>query len=146
MMRLKTAVIAAGMLCLLAMHAASPAIAQEGPIGIAFAQAPEQSSGVCTGQSTDKTLACAREKCAEGGAMAEDCLRVKWCYPAGWSADLFVQHKEGIHWHEYLCGWDSKEAVMAAVAVACDLSRRDFIRECSAVRFWDDRGQEFEAN
>jgi hypothetical protein len=50
--------------------------------------------------------------------MAQDCLRVKWCYPAGWSADLFVQHKEGIHWHEYLCGWDSKEALMAAVAVA----------------------------
>ena len=145
-MRLKTAVIAAGTLCLLAMHAASPAIAQEGPIGIAFAEAPEQSSGVCTGQSTDKTLACAREKCAEGGAMAEDCLRVKWCYPAGWSADLFVQHKASVHWHEYLCGWDSKEAVMAAVAVACDLKRRDMITDCKAVRFWDDNGQEFTAN
>ena len=76
------------------------ASAQDGPIGIAFAEAPEQSSGVCTGQSTDKTLACAREKCVEGGAMAQDCLRVKWCYPAGWSADLFVQHQEGLHWHE----------------------------------------------
>ena len=146
MMRLKTAVIAAGTLCLLALHAASPAIAQEGPIGIAFAEAPEQSSGVCTGQSTDKTLACAREKCVAGGAMAEDCLRVKWCYPAGWSADLFVQHQEGIHWHQYLCGWDSREALMAAVAVACDKSLRPYIIECSAVRFWDNNGRELEAN
>lgn len=128
-----------------ALSAATPAIGQDGPIGIAFAEAPEQSSGVCTGQSTDKTLACAREKCAEGGALAEDCLRVKWCYPAGWSADLFVQHKEGIHWHEYLCGWDSKEAVEAAVAVACDRQLRPYIIECSAVRFWDNQGREIAA-
>ena len=122
------------------------ATAQEGPIGIAFAQAPEQSSGVCTGQSTDKTLDCARAKCVEGGASAQDCLRVKWCYPAGWSADLFVQHNEGMHWHQYLCGWDSKEAVMAAVQVACDKALRPYISECSAVRFWDNNGQEIEAN
>lgn len=128
------------------LMATSAGAAQDGPIGIAFAQAPEQSSGVCTGQSTDKTLACARAKCVDGGAMAQDCLRVKWCYPAGWSADLFVQHKEGLHWHEYLCGWDSKEAVMAAIDVACDRQRRDYIIECSAVRFWDNNGQELEAN
>lgn len=79
------------------LMATSAGAAQDGPIGIAFAQAPEQSSGVCTGQSTDKTLACARAKCVDGGAMAQDCLRVKWCYPAGWSADLFVQHREGLH-------------------------------------------------
>lgn len=128
------------------LMATSVGAAQDGPVGIAFAQAPEQSSGVCTGQSTDKTLACARAKCVDGGAMAQDCLRVKWCYPAGWSADLFVQHKEGLHWHEYLCGWDSKEAVMAAIDVTCDRQRRGYIMECSAVRFWDNNGQEFEAN
>lgn len=146
MISLRTVAIAASLTCLVSTQLASPASAQDGPIGIAFAEAPEQSSGVCTGQSTDKTLACARAKCVEGGAMEQDCLRVKWCYPAGWSADLFVQHREGPHWHEYLCGWDSKEALMAAVAVACDRERRDFLIECSAVRFWDDQGQEFEAN
>jgi len=130
----------------IALMGISIARAQDGPIGIAFAEAPEQSSGVCTGQSTDKTLACARAKCVEGGAMAEDCLRVKWCYPAGWSADLFVQHKKGIHLHEYLCGWDSKEAVMAAIEVACDRQRRSFISGCSAVRLWDDNGRELEVN
>lgn len=78
--------------------------------------------------------------------MASDCLRVKWCYPAGWSADLFVQHREGIHWHEYLCGWNSKEAVMAAVTVACDRERRNFLIECSAVQLWDDKGRELTPN
>lgn len=141
-MPLRTTVVA---LCSILLGA-SPAISQEGPIGIAFAEAPEQSSGVCTGQSTEKTLACARAKCVDGGAMAQDCLRVKWCYPAGWSADLFVQHKEGPHWHQYLCGWDSKEALMAAVAVTCDKTLRPYIMECSAVRFGDDKGHEFEAN
>lgn len=131
---------------LIVLMTSALAAAQEGPIGIAFAEAPEQSSGVCTGQSADKTLACAREKCVEGGAMAQDCLRVKWCYPAGWSTDLFVQHREGPHWHEYLCGWDSKQAVLAAIKVACDRERRNYIIECSAVRFWDDKGQELEAN
>ena len=101
--------------------------AQDGPTGIAFAEVPEQSSGVCPGQSTDKAHACARPKCVEGGASVEDCLRVKWCYPAGWSADLFVQHKQRLHWHEYLCGWDSKEAVLAAIEVACDKNLRPYI-------------------
>ncbi|WP_422369734.1 hypothetical protein [Hoeflea sp.] len=136
----------AGSVCFMVASAIAPVQAQDGPIGIAFAQAPEQSTGVCTGQNTDKTLACAREKCAEGGAMAQDCLRVKWCYPAGWSADLFVQHKAGVHWHEYLCGWDSKESVMAAVAVACDLKLREMITDCKAVRFWDAQGKELAAN
>ncbi|MEP3439455.1 MAG: hypothetical protein ABJN75_22110 [Hoeflea sp.] len=68
-------------------------------MGIAFPQAPEQSSGGCTGQNTDKTLGRARTKCAGGGAMEQDCLRVKWCYPTGCSADLVVQHQEGPHWH-----------------------------------------------
>lgn len=131
---------------LIVLMTSALAAAQEGPIGIAFAEAPEQSSGVCTGQSTDKTLACARQKCVEGGALAQDCLRVKWCYPAGWSADLFVQHQEGLHWHEYLCGWDSKEAVLVAIEVACDRTRRNYIIECSAVRFWDDKGQELKTN
>lgn len=35
---------------------------------------------------------------------------------------------------------------MAAIDVACDRQRRDYIIECSAVRFWDNNGQELEAN
>lgn len=140
----KLAPLALSALLMVGPHATTPADAQDGPIGIAFAQAPEQSSGVCTGQNTDKALACAKAQCVQGGALAEDCLRVKWCYPAGWSADVFVQHQEGPHWHEYLCGWSSKEAMVAAVAVACDRSLRDYLIECSAVRYWDNEGRELE--
>lgn len=120
--------------------ASCPATAQ----GIAFAEAPEQSSGVCVGDNPDQALACARKKCADDGAEPGDCLRVRWCYPAGWSADIFLQHKEGPHWHEYLCGWDSREAVLRAIEVACDRVRRDYLIECSAVRFWSPDGSESE--
>lgn len=112
--------------------------------GIAFAEAPEQSSGVCTGDNPIEALKCARDKCAEGGAEPSDCLRVKWCYPAGWSADIFLQHQEGPHWHEYLCGWDSKDAVIKAAEIACDRSRRAYLIECAAVRFWSPEGVESE--
>ena len=112
--------------------------------GIAFAEAPEQSSGVCIGDNPENALKCAREKCAGGGALPKDCLRVKWCYPAGWSADVFLQHREGPHWHEYLCGWDSREAVLGAVQLACDRSRRTYLIECAAVRLWSPEGEESE--
>ncbi len=133
-------------LLLAILLAPAPAVAQDGPTGIAFAEAPEQSSGVCTGGNPEKTLACAREKCVAGGAEARDCARVAWCFPAGWSADVFPQHKEGPHWHEYLCGWDSKESVMKAAAVKCDRSLRDYLIECTTVRFWDPDGKELQAN
>jgi len=129
---------------LIFLLSSSLASAQDNARGIAFAQAPEQSTGVCIGGNPEKTLACARQKCVDGGAAAADCSRVAWCFPMGWSADLFIQHKEGIHWHEYLCGWDSREAVTAAAKVKCDSSLRDYILECSVVRFWDRDGNELE--
>ncbi|MEX0347215.1 MAG: hypothetical protein AB3N20_19995 [Rhizobiaceae bacterium] len=112
--------------------------------GIAFSEAVEQSSGVCFGDNPVDAMQCARDKCAAGGAEARDCLRVKWCYPAGWSADIFLQHQEGPHWHEYLCGWDSRESVLRAAEVACDRSLRSYLIECSAVRLWSPEGVESE--
>lgn len=70
-------------LLLAVLLATAPAIAQDGPTGIAFAEAPEQSSGICTGGNPERTLACAREKCVAGGAESRDCARVAWCFPAG---------------------------------------------------------------
>ena len=134
--------VATALLLVLAL----PAPAQDGPTGIAFVEAPEQSSGVCTGGNPDKAFACAREKCVAGGAEARDCARVAWCFPGGWSADVFVQHREGPHWHEYLCGWDSREAVSRAAEIKCDRTLRDYLIECATVRFWDPDGQEIEAN
>jgi hypothetical protein len=117
--------------------AAAPASAQ---VGVAFAQAPEQSVAHCFGSNADATLACARARCAAGGAAPQDCLRVRWCYPAGWSADLFVQAAEGNHWHEFLCGWDSRETLDAAVALTCDRTRRADLLMCEAVEIFDPDG------
>ena len=118
-----------------------PALAQDGQKGIAFAIAPEQSDGMCIGDSPAKTLDCAREKCVTAGALAEDCARVAWCFPMGWSAQVSILHKEGISWSEYLCGWDSRRAVDAAARIKCDAKLRPFIQECAVVQVWDRDGK-----
>ena len=127
------------------MAATAPA---QGRSGIAFAEAPEASAGVCFGGSPDAALACARERCVAGaeGLQPSDCLRVQWCFPARWSGDVFLQVADGPHWHEYLCGWDSRAAVEAAAAVACDRSRRTDLIECALVRLWDEDGREYPAD
>ena len=111
--------------------------------GIAFAQAPEQSVGVCTGINAVNTLNCARAKCAAGGAPASQCLRQAWCYPGGWSADIFVQISEGPHFHEFICGMTTRAAAEAVVTVKCDKTVRPNLIECKAVRFFDEAGTEF---
>ena len=114
---------------------------QDGPQGVAFVEAPEQSSGMCFGANPDKAFACARKKCMQNGTLRSDCLRVKWCYPAGWSADLFLQHKEGQHWHEYLCGWQSREDLEAAAKIMCEGSLKEDLIECAVVGMWNDDGE-----
>jgi hypothetical protein len=117
-----------------------PAAAQDGPVGIAFAQAPEQSFGYCVAGSPDAGLACARQKCVDGGAAASDCLRVAWCYPSGWSVDVFLQHREGPHWHEYSCGWASRELALKAAELKCDRTLNPHLIDCTAVQLWDPAG------
>lgn len=127
----------------LALHVpAAPAGADNGTGGIAFVQAPEQSSGACAAGNPDKGFACARQKCAEGGAAAGDCLRVAWCYPAGWSVDVFMQHREGPHWHDYSCGWVSRQAALKAAEVKCDPAFADTLIECAPVMLWSPEGVE----
>ncbi|MCJ8518951.1 hypothetical protein ABID21_001853 [Pseudorhizobium tarimense] len=99
----------------------SPAGAQN---AIAFSQAPEMSSGVCVGGSIREALACAKRRCIDGGGTQEDCLETTACFPAGWSVDLFVPRREGPHWHEVHCGFDSREGELAAADAVCDRTRR----------------------
>lgn len=112
-------------------------------VGIAIVEAPEQSSGICFADNLDRGFECARAECVEGGAEMRDCLRVAWCYPARWSADVFLQSSEGFHWHEYLCGWATREAVEAAVRVKCEQQGEVELIECAMVRLWDE-GEEIE--
>lgn len=74
-------------------------------MAIAVYQAPEAGLGVCVGTNTIKTITCAQQKCvAESGLDVEDCIESLVCSPMGWTADIFMQHQEGNHWHDYVCG------------------------------------------
>jgi hypothetical protein len=127
----------------LAAAFATGTAAQDGPIGIAIAAAPEMGSGVCFADNLDRAFACAREKCAEAVSdYQQDCYRVAWCYPAGWSADLFIQNQDGFHSHDYMCGWNDREALEAAIAIKCDKERYPYLLECDAVQMWDHQGNE----
>lgn len=116
------------------------ALAQGGPDGIAFVQAPEQSWGVAMGATPAEAFARATAQCVEGGALAEDCLQTNWCQPAGWSVDLFVMHQEGIHWHEVVCGLPNEEIAQAVAAEICDKAAREMIIECDLVQVYDHDG------
>jgi hypothetical protein len=127
----------------ISLFASGIAAAQDGPTGIAFAYAAEQGSGMCIGGNPTAALDCARQKCAgSSGALPEDCARVAWCFPAGWSFVVGVLHKEGIHWSEFSCGWPSREAALAAADVRCDSTHREYIQECAVGGLWDDDGKE----
>jgi hypothetical protein len=112
---------------------------------IAFSQAPEMSSGTCVGKSIRKALDCAKKKCIEGGGTAEDCLGTTACFPAGWSIDIFVQQKDGPHWHEVHCGFDSKETALQASKSVCDPNRRKDLIQCSVVTIYNEDGKALEA-
>jgi len=122
--------------------APSPAFSQDwtDPGGIAFVEAPEQGGGVCFGKNAAEGFQCAMDQCLESGAYAEDCYEIKWCYPSGWAADIFKQHREGNHWHDYLCGWDSEADLDAAIKIACEGSSAEYLIECSAVYKWSPDG------
>ncbi|MEM1378845.1 MAG: hypothetical protein AAGG69_15800 [Pseudomonadota bacterium] len=114
--------------------------AQDGLLGIAFVQAPEQGGGVAVDTDMDHAFKKATEECMANGAFAEDCLRTNWCQPAGWSVDLFLQHVEGVHWHEVVCGLPTEEIARSIVPALCDTSDRQYIAACMMVQLYDPNG------
>lgn len=119
----------------------STAIAQaSAQNGIAFVQAPEQGGGVAVGETMEAAFAAATAQCMESGAEAQDCIKTNWCSPAGWSVDVFVQHREGPHWHEVVCGLSSETAARATALNMCDRGERDYLIECAAVQIYDPSG------
>jgi hypothetical protein len=113
-----------------------------GPVGIAYAEAPEAASGVCTGNNPEQAFACARARCAAAGVAPAQCLRVAWCFPAGWSVDVFVQDMNGLHGHEFSCGWPTREMAELAGALHCDQPRDNPLGYCATVRLFDPAGSE----
>lgn len=116
------------------------AAAQDGPRGIAFVQAPEMASGVATGLTPEEGFAGATAGCMEAGAHPDDCIPTTWCLPAGWSIDLFVQHEEGVHWHENYCGLPSAAMAERMAGMLCDRGERPWLIECALVQMWDPDG------
>lgn len=109
--------------------------------GIAFVQAPEQGGGVAVGATMDEAFDRAIAQCTESGALAEDCIRTNWCEPAGFSVDVFVQHREGIHWHEVQCGLPDETVARAVGETLCDRSLRDYLIECAVVQIYTPTGE-----
>ena len=127
------------MLTLVAVSAwGTTAVAGEQLQGVAFAQAPEAGLGVCFGADAAETMQCAQDACvAESGLKAADCVVSDWCYPARWSGDVFVQHVEGVHWHDFACGWETRAQLETASMLGC---AADYIAGCDMVRIWDPEG------
>lgn len=130
---------AALVICFVAVSSLS--YAQSGPVGIAFVQAPEQGGGVAIASTPEVAFANATAQCMQSGAAKEDCIKTNWCMPAGWSVDVFVQHQEGPHWHEVVCGLPSKSAALATVLQMCDPKERDYLVGCFAVQLYDTEGK-----
>jgi hypothetical protein len=123
-----------------AVLGAGAAVAEE-PVGaIAYAQAPEQSGGVGTGATVEEAIAAAMAECVAGGAPEENCFITAACEPAGWSMDVFVQHQEGPHWHEMICGIAEEGMIEGLAAAVCDPAVRPWLIECAVVQVRDPAG------
>lgn len=108
--------------------------------GLAVAQAPEAGLGICFDENPTKAMKCAQQACMEqSGLGPQDCQVNLWCYPHAFAADLFMQHSEGPHWHEYICGAQDMAELDAMIRVKCD---RDYLIECSPVTIWNRDGEE----
>jgi len=108
--------------------------------GIAIVQAPEQSFGICAGKNAKAAFDCAKKACVKGGAAIGDCLEMTYC-DHSWTVDVFMQSKEGNHWHEYRCGWKTRKEAEAAGKLACNKDRMKELMECSAVQYYDPTGK-----
>ena len=126
---------------ILAVFASHDAFARN---AIAFSQAPEMSSGTCVGKTIRKALDCAKKQCVDGGGTAEDCLETAACFPAGWTIDIAAQQKDGPHWHEIHCGFDSKETALQAAKAICNPKLREDLTECSVVTIYNEEGESIE--
>lgn len=132
----------------MSMFLALPAAAQESDgvdsfvlpafSGVAVAQAPEAGLGICFSPLAEDGMSCAQQQCmAESGLGEADCAVNLWCYPAGWVADIFMQHAEGPHWHKVVCDQSDRASLETLIATEC---AKDYLIECSAVRIWDADG------
>lgn len=118
------------------------AFAQSGLTGIAITQAPEAGGGMCYGEDAADTIACAQADCVTQTELEiKDCFVTNWCAPAGWTLDVFIQSKDGPHWHEFSCGWPTREQAELSAKIIC---QAEHILGCMPVVVWSPAGQRIE--
>ena len=122
----------------LAQSGATPGSAQ----GIAIADAPEEDFFACHGANADKTLACARKKCRDTVGSRADCLRVRWCFPAGHSGAMSYLANRSLTEYTFLCGAPSEAALIGMLSAQC--AAQESATECRLVAAWSPDGAETE--
>jgi hypothetical protein len=118
-----------------------PPLRAAAQVGIAYVEAPERSSATCTAANPERAFACARERCAVRGVKAGECMRLAWCFPAGWSVLVFTQNRDGFHGHRFTCGLESRELALKVAALQCDRADKPYLAECGATELFDPEGR-----
>lgn len=112
-----------------------PAMASD--LGVGFVVSPEQAYAQAFASNPDDAFSSARAACRDQGG--EECLRVAWCYPAGWSGWLGVMLTE-FHYSHPMCGAQSRDGLLAMMRAFCDSG--EYIRECYIGVIYDPEGNE----
>ncbi|MEM9221813.1 MAG: hypothetical protein AAGB11_05355 [Pseudomonadota bacterium] len=108
--------------------------------GVAVAAHPEEGFQACHGSSADGTLNCARTKCqSEHG---QGCLRVRWCYPAGYSGTMSYLANREVTQLSFLCGAPSEAGLLRMLAGEC--AAIEEATECRLMVMWAPDGSESE--
>lgn len=55
--------------------------------------------------------------------------------------DFFIQHVEGLHWHEAQCGLPDEASARALERVFCDAELHPWVADCSLVQLYDPQGR-----
>lgn len=117
-----------------------PALAQNGPEGIGFAQA-EEGTWMCRAGDPVTALDCARDLCrAEAGG--QDCYRTTWCFPAQW-AGIVTVFTSDFHSNHAICGAPSLDGLLTMMRAVCDHS--EGATSCSVGMVVDPDGAEVDA-
>ena len=122
---------------LLALGLATPALAQDSPQGIAFAQA-EEGTWLCRHENAQEAMSCAREHCSEQ-APGQDCYITAWCFPGGWSGYMTFWLPD-FHTTQVLCGLPNEAGLRAAFQALC--ASDDTATSCDLVAIIDPEGNE----
>lgn len=116
----------------------SGAAAQDQGIGIA--QSPDETFQACHGANPQAALDCARDKCRKSGGS--NCMRVRWCYPAGYSGAMSYLADRAITHVALHCGAPGEAALLAALAARCQADAS--ATECRLMVLWTPDGSESE--